>query len=183
MGTEGMIGEIRLFAGNFAPRGWAFCDGTLMSIAEYNAVFAILGTTYGGNGTTNFALPDLRGRAAAGVGKGPGLSEWDLGEVQGTMTNTMTTLTMPMHNHLMAANNTDGAGTANTPGNNYAGTGPVDRSTGSPVNTRYATTSDGSTMAPASLGTTGGGIPYNNMQPSLGLNYVICLEGIFPSRN
>jgi microcystin-dependent protein len=183
MGDEGMIGEIRLFAGNFAPRNWAFCDGSLQSIAQNTALFSILGTTYGGDGITTFALPDLQGRAAVGVGTGPGLQAWDLGEVQGTETNTMTTNQMPAHTHTVMANNTPGAGDQNTPSNNYMAAGPVDRSSGLPVNTRYASTTDGTHMGPQAIGTTGGSLPFNNMQPSLCLNYIICLYGIFPSRN
>lgn len=183
MGDEGMIGEIRLFAGNFAPRDWAFCDGSLQSIAQNTALFSILGTTYGGDGKVTFALPDLRGRAAVGVGQGPGLTEWDLGEVQGTETNTMIITEMPRHTHLVMSNNTPGAGTDNSPVNNYMAAGPVDRSSGLPVNTRYATTSDGTTMGIQSIGIAGGSQPFNNMQPVLVLNYVICLYGIFPSRN
>lgn len=183
MGDEGMIGEIRLFAGNFAPRDWAFCDGSLQSIAQNTALFSILGTTFGGDGHTTFALPDLRGRAAVGTGQGPGLSDWELGQVQGSETNTMTTNQMPAHNHLVMGNNTAGAGIENSPSNNYMAAGPVDRSSGLPVNTRYATTTDGTIMGPQSVGAAGGSQPFNNMQPVLVLNYVICLYGIFPSRN
>ncbi len=183
MGTEGFIGEIRLFAGNFAPRNWAFCDGSIIPISQNTALFSILGTTYGGNGQTTFALPDLRGRSAVGFGQGPGLSAWDLGEVQGTPTTTMTVLQMPMHTHPVMANIADGSGTENDPSQHFMGTGPINRSTGLPVNTRYAQTSDGSSMGPMTISLAGAGIPYNNMQPILTLYYVICLYGIFPSRN
>lgn len=183
MGDDGMIGEIRLFAGNFAPRNWAFCNGQIMSIAQNDALFAIIGTTYGGNGQTTFALPDLQGRVAVGVGQGAGLSEWSLGEQQGTQTNTLTVAQMPAHSHLVMCNNSSAAGTLNAPTNAYISAGPEDRTTGAPVNTRFATAKDGSTMGNNSLAAAGGSQPYNNMQPTVVLNYIICLYGIFPSRN
>src|SRR5271166_127685 len=97
--AEPFLGQIILFAGNFAPRGWAFCDGSLLSISQYTALFSILGTTYGGNGTTNFALPDLRGRAAVGFGQAPGLSNYILGEQTGSETVALTGPQMPVHTH------------------------------------------------------------------------------------
>jgi len=180
---EGMIGEIRLFAGNFAPRGWALCNGQLLSIAQNTALFSILGTTYGGDGRVTFALPDLRGRTAAGVGQGPGLTPLILGEVEGSPNTSLITTEMPMHTHLWEVSNAAGSGSANSPANAVPAVGPVNRSTGQAVNTRFSNTSDGTIMSPMTIGITGNSIPYNNMQPSLVLNYIICMEGIFPSRN
>lgn len=183
MGDEGLIGEIRLFAGTFEPRNWAFCDGRLMSIAENEALYTIIGTTYGGDGQTTFALPDLRSRAAVGAGQGPGLQNWALGQKQGSPTTTLTTNQMPAHNHIVFAGVQDGSGTENDPTAHVPGTGPINRSTGAPINTRYAQTTDGTNMAANMLTNVGSNQPYNNMQPSLAMNYVICLYGIFPSRN
>lgn len=176
------IGEIRLFAGNFAPRNWAFCNGALLAISSNTALFSLLGTTYGGDGQVTFGLPDLRGRVPVNPGQGPGLSNYVLGEMTGTQTNTLLISQMPAHNHTLLANGTAGSGTLNNPSQAYMGVGPVDRSSGLPVNTRYATTAN-STMAPNSVNASGGSQPINNIQPSLGMNYIICLYGIFPSRN
>ncbi len=176
------MAEIRLFAGNFAPKGWALCQGQLLAIATNAALFSLLGTTYGGDGITTFGLPDLRGRIPVSPGQGPGLSGYVLGEVLGTEKYTVLTSQMPAHTHMMLCNDAVGSGAANNPANGFMGTGPVDRSTGSPVNTRYATTAN-ITMAPTSVSLTGGSQPTNNIQPTLGLNYIIALVGIFPSRN
>ncbi len=179
---EGTIGEIRLFAGNFAPKNWAYCGGQIMSIAQNTALFSILGTTYGGNGQTTFALPDLRGRTAISAGQGPGLPAYDLGEMIGTEHVTLLISNLPQHNHMMASNNAVGSGTVNSPSGAFMGTGPVDRSTGLPVNTRYAATPD-ATMAPMAIGVMGGSTPVPIIQPTLCMNYIICMYGIFPSRN
>ncbi len=176
------MAEIRLFAGNFAPRGWALCQGQLLAISTNTALFSLLGTTYGGDGVTTFALPDFRGRIPVGPGQGPGLTNYVLGETLGTEQYTVTTNQMPAHNHILTCNNQPAAGTLNNPVNAYVSAGPVDRSTGLPVNTRYATTANG-TMAPTAVTTAGGSQPTNNIQPSLCLNYIIALEGIYPSRN
>jgi microcystin-dependent protein len=179
---EGTIGEIRLFAGNFAPQNWAFCAGQIISIASNTALFAILGVTYGGNGQTTFALPDLRGRTAIGAGNGKGLTPRVLGEVLGTESNTLLISNLPMHNHTLACNNSAGSGSANSPEGAFMGVGPVDRSSGLPVNTRYATSAN-AIMAPMSVGVSGSSQPVNNLQPLLCTNYIICMYGIFPSRN
>ncbi|SFW77299.1 Microcystin-dependent protein [Sinomicrobium oceani] len=169
------IGVIKLFAGNFPPKDWAFCNGQLLSIASNSALFSILGTTYGGDGITTFALPDLRGRVPVhnGDSQGPGLQYVDLGEAGGTNTNTLLTSNIPPHNHAIRANNQ--AGNSADPSNNYpANTGAVDKEYSDTANT---------TMNIQMTGLTGGGIPVNNMQPYLGLNYIICLYGIYPPRN
>ena len=166
--SEPFIGEIILFAGNFAPRGWALCNGQILAISQNTALFSILGTTYGGNGQTTFALPDLRGRVPVHPGQGPGLSPYDLGQAGGTETVTLNVAEMPQHTHPQPA--TNGEQTTNRPNGALPARGGV-----------YAQTSDGSTLTPPSP--VGGSQPHNNIQPYLGLNYIIALEGIFPSRN
>ena len=176
------IGAIVLFAGNFAPRGWALCQGQLIAISTNTALFSILGTTYGGNGQTTFALPDLRGRIPVGQGQGPGLSTYTLGEQTGTEQVTLLTNQMPQHNHLMnvgslAADNAGPTGLYLTSANaNYQGD-PVS------VYAYGATAAANATLNVKSITNTGGNLPHPNIQPSLCLNYIIALEGIFPSRN
>jgi microcystin-dependent protein len=173
--NEAYIGSIVLFAGNFAPRGWAFCQGQLLSIAQNTALFSILGTTYGGNGQTTFGLPDLRGRAPIGAGQGPGLTNVQLGESAGSETVTLTISQMPAHNHTMACDSTS-AGSAD-PTNNYPG------NPGALSGAQLYGTTPSATMAPAAIMPAGGSQPVSIQPPSLGMNYIICLEGLFPSRN
>lgn len=177
---EGTIGEIRLFAGNFAPRSWAYCDGTALSISEYSALYAVIGDTYGGDGITNFELPNLYSRIAIGTGTGPGLPGVSLGEVGGTETVTMTINQMPAHTHIGLANIT-------TPASSGAGSGgPTDAVLAS-TNGAYSSEQPDSHLAPITtpltLSATGMAVPFSIMQPVTALNYIICLEGIFPSRN
>lgn len=174
---EGTLAEIRSFAGNFAPRGWMFCNGQLLSIAQWTAVFALVGTTYGGDGQNTFGLPNLNSRVPMGTGQGPGLSNVDLGQMAGTETVTLTSNQMPMHNHTATA---PAAGTSDTatPASSKA-PGPV--SLGAGVSNAFGTAS--TNLAPPTLGLAGGSQPHNNVQPFLGMNYIICVEGIFPSRN
>lgn len=170
------IGEVRLFAGNFAPRGWAFCHGQLLSISSNSALFSILGTTYGGDGRTSFGLPDLRGRAAVGVGVGPGLTEVRLGEKNGAEQRALRTETVIIQQPAAAggrsgraAPRTGALGNREQPttgGSNR--TGEVEAPT-SPTPPQTITV-----VAPQSV---------NTQPPGLGLNYIICLEGIYPSRN
>jgi microcystin-dependent protein len=171
--SEPFIGQIMLFAGNFAPRGWAFCNGQLLSIAQNTALFAILGTAYGGNGQTTFALPDLRGRVPVGPGEGTGLSNRTLGEQGGAEAVTLTTAQMPVHNH--AANAAAGTGTSTTPANNVLA--------GSSQRDAIYASSPGTTMHPATISAVGESQAHPNMQPYTAINYIIALEGIFPSRN
>lgn len=168
---EPFLGEIRIFGGNFAPHGWALCQGQVLPIAQNTALFSILGTTYGGNGTTTFALPDLRGRAAMGMGQGPGLSDRTLGETGGTESVTLINSQLPAHNHSHAVPATNEAATSSRP------VGKVPAAGGA-----YADTSDG-TMAADTTGISGGNQPHNNMQPFITMNYIIALQGIYPSRN
>jgi len=172
---EPLLGEVRIFAGNFAPRGWAFCDGQLLSIAQNTALFSLLGTTYGGDGRTTFALPDLRGRAAVGTGTGPGISPVSQGQRSGTESYTITTNALPGHTHPMYG--VSETGTAASPQSAYpAGTmrfDPEYTSSGTTVlmNSGVIGTNSSTTQA------------VENRQPSLGVNYIIALVGIYPSRS
>ncbi|MDY7226284.1 phage tail protein [Hyalangium rubrum] len=174
--SEPFLGEIRIFAGNFAPRGWAFCEGQLLSIAQNTALFSILGTTYGGNGQTTFALPDLRGRVPIQPGQGPGLSPHTLGEAAGQETVTLISNQMPAHTHPFGAHN--GQGDTFSP-EGAVNAAAVD-STQQPLN--IYSTQVNTVMGPQSVGISGGNQPHPNMQPYLCLNFIIALEGIFPSR-
>ena len=171
--TTPYIGEILLFAGNFAPVGWALCDGQLLAINQNQALFSILGTTYGGDGTTNFALPDLRGRVPIGFGQGTGLSNYIQGAIAGEESHALTTPEMPQHTH--TANADTGNGTSDSPSNNV----PAVNNEGIQ---HYGTTVNG-TMNSNAIGTAGGNQPHNNLQPYLVLNYIIAVLGVFPSRS
>jgi microcystin-dependent protein len=183
---EGTIGEIRMFAGNFAPRNWAFCANQLLAISQNTALFSILGTTYGGNGTTTFALPDFRGRVAVGTGQGPGLTNVVLGELAGSSSTTLTIPNMPAHNHTATLNASTVKATTQGP---VAGAalGRAQDSTGTIAPLIYTPVSSSPNVAldPASVavGVNGGSQPFSNLQPYLGMNYIICLFGIFPSRD
>lgn len=177
---EGTIGEIRLFAATFAPRNWAYCSGQLLAIAQNQALFSILGTTYGGNGVQTFGLPNMQSRVAIGTGQGPGLTSVQMGEMKGTESNTLTASNIPSHTHVIAGTakmlTTTVPANAETPGGNYfANDGSA----------KYKTSGTG-TLKPAnvavSLGASGG-TPVNNIQPYTAISYIICLFGIFPSRN
>jgi microcystin-dependent protein len=172
LGTEPFLGEIMLFAGAFAPRGWALCNGQLLPINQNQALFAILGTTYGGNGQTTFALPNLRGRVPIHFGQGPGLALRTLGEVGGEEAHTVTLAEMPAHGHV--ARGSSAAGTSASP----AGMFPAQNASHIP---RYLSTAD-TTLAATAIANTGGSQPHENRQPYTVLNYVICLQGIFPSQ-
>jgi microcystin-dependent protein len=169
--SDPFIGELRLLPYNFAPRGWAFCSGQLLSISQNTALFSLLGTTYGGNGQTTFGLPDLRGRVPLSSGQGPGLSTYTLGEAAGTESVTLTAQQMPGHNH--GVNASSGDATDSQPGGHF----PAAVGTGA-----YAKTSDG-LMNQAMTAPVGRSQPHENRQPYLTLNWCIALEGIYPSRN
>ncbi len=173
------IGVIKIFAGNFAPRGWAFCNGQLVSINQNQALFAILGTTYGGDGRTTFALPDLRGRAPIHFGQGPGLSNLTLGQVGGFENVTLNINQIPAHNHPLNVN--DANATVHKPTNTTVVAAPVDVNT-DPAS-GYSAVAPNTQLAPNSIGVAGGSQPHENRPPYLAINYIICLEGIFPSRN
>jgi len=168
--SEPFIGQIILFAGDFAPRGYGLCNGQLLPIAQNTALFSLLGTTYGGNGVTTFALPDLRSRVPMHVGQGTGLSNRTLGEAAGQEAVSLSQAQGPQHSHAATASSSNA--TSSRPGNGVPAAGGA-----------YAATGDGTTMSPGFIGESGGGQPHDNMQPYLGLNFVIALEGIYPSRS
>jgi microcystin-dependent protein len=167
------VAEIRIFPFNFAPKGWAFCNGQLLPISQNTALFSLLGTTYGGDGKSNFALPDMQGNAPMHPGQGPGLSLHDLGETAGEDSVTLLQTEMPQHNHTLGADAIDPADT-NVPSINatYA------QSTGGLI---YQTTTN-TQMSPNALEPAGGNQPHNNMMPYLTLNFCIALQGVFPPR-
>lgn len=170
---EPFVAEVKIFAGNFAPRGWATCNGQLMPLSQNTALFSLLGTTYGGDGKSTFALPDLQGRTPMGPGQGPGLSYHDLGESAGEETLTLLLSELPQHNH--------GIGAVNFPGD-----------TNQPVGNALARSSEGSIYSTAAspmvqlganaIAPMGTNQPHNNMQPYLTLTFIIALQGIFPQR-
>jgi microcystin-dependent protein len=178
---ESFIAAIILFAGNFQPRSWAFCSGQILSIAQNTALFSLLGTTFGGNGQTTFALPDLRGRTPIGFGQGPGLSNYSLGELGGSQTHTLIQTEMPAHIHTVTMQAVSSNGNTSTPGTNTYLARVVDSRT-TPINA-YSTAAPDVASVGGSTSVTGGNQPHNNMQPYLAMNYIICLEGIYPSRN
>jgi microcystin-dependent protein len=169
--SEPFIGEIRLFAGNFAQRGWAFCHGQLLPIAQHTALFSILGTIYGGDGTTTFALPDLRGRAAIGAGSGPDLTPSPLGSHGGQEEVSLSVDQLPPHTHPAMASS-DNADTSSPMGNVWATKRRTFKSADADVE-----------MGASAIGETGEGQPVNVLDPFLALNYIIALEGLYPSRN
>jgi microcystin-dependent protein len=168
------IGEIRMFGGNFAPRGHAHCQGQLLSIAQNTALFALIGTIYGGDGQVTFALPDLRGRIPVCYGQGPGLSNYAIGQASGTESVTLLPTQLPAHTHTAACNS--GAGNSTTPANNFWA---ANANTGLP---QYVAAQN-TPMAATALATAGGNQPHNNLMPILAITFIIALEGIFPSRN
>jgi microcystin-dependent protein len=169
--AEPFLGEIRIFPFNFAPVGWAQANGQILQISQYTALFALLGTTYGGNGTTTFALPDLRGRVPINLGSAPGLSPRNIGEAAGTESTTVTVNQLPSHSHSVQAS--DGAASTGR-----AVGAVLARTSGN----TYAATPDGSLMNTAMVNNTGGNQPVSVVQPFLVLNFCIALQGIFPSR-
>lgn len=168
---EPVLGSIVLFGGNFEPRGWAFCNGQSLEIARYSALFSLLGTTYGGDGITNFRLPDLRGRVPVHAGSGPGLTRRQPGETLGQESVTLATTQVPPHSHDLVA--ADVASVSDRAQGGMLARSPVYSDRDSPT----------LVLNPLSIALAGGGQPHDNMQPSLCLNFIIALEGIYPSRN
>jgi microcystin-dependent protein len=170
--ADPFVAEIRIFPFNFAPKGWAWCDGQLLPLSQNTALFSLLGTTYGGNGKSNFALPDLQGRAPMHPGQGPGLSLHDLGETGGSETVTLLESEIPVHTHAFRANNA--ISDSPVPGGNSL----------SRFTNAYQTTTNASliAMAPESLPPAGGDQPHNNLQPYLTFYFNIALQGVFPPR-
>jgi len=175
------VAEIRMFTGNFAPMGWALCDGQLMPISQNTALFSLLGTTYGGDGKSNFALPNLQGSAPMHPGQGPGLSLRDLGESGGEQTVTLLQTEMPAHTHPVNCVSTK-AGDQNSPGPNslWAKTAGASRQQAPPD---YAATGPAIQMNPFALSITGGNLPHNNMPPFLAVTFIIALQGVYPPRS
>jgi microcystin-dependent protein len=171
------VGEIRIFAGNFAPKGWATCDGQLIPLSQNTALFSLLGTTFGGNGTSNFGLPDLRGAAPMQPGQGPGLSLYDLGQSGGEQTVTVLQTEMPAHPHTLQADARPANLNSPNPNNSLARSTPAMLyKTGTPI--PATTQMSGQIIAPS-----GGSLPHNNMQPYLVLTFIIALQGVFPPRS
>jgi microcystin-dependent protein len=163
------VGELRIFAGNFAPSGWALCDGRILNISQYDTLFALLGTTYGGNGTTTFQLPDLRGRIPIHAGTGSS-GTYVLGQSSGTESVTLQQNQLPQHGHIVMGASTGGS--ANPSGNTY-GSGQQ----------LFSSASPSLAMSPNMVQTAGGSVPHENRMPYQCINYIIALFGVFPSRN
>jgi len=178
---EPFVGQITLFPYNFAPNGWALCEGQLLPISQNTALFSLLGTQFGGNGQTNFALPDLRGRAPVGQGQGPGLSLYTVGQTQGAEQVTLTTTTVPPHSHAFPA--FAAAATTNEPNGALPAEGHGGGRGGFSVNA-YAAPGAAASLAPGQVApVASGGAAHGNLQPYLTLNWCIALHGIFPARN
>ncbi len=178
---ESMIGEIKIFAGNFSPRSWAFCEGQLLPISSNTALFSILGTAYGGDGITTFALPDLRGRSPIGPGAGPGLTNYSQGQKVGVEKVTLTENQMPSHTHAATAtvNADSNAGSSTSPDNAVWANHAEDvNAFGATQNTTMAADAVAVANAPS-----GGGQAHENRPPQLAMHYIICLEGIYPARS
>ena len=177
--TQPYLGEVRMFAGNFAPRSNAYCNGQILNITQNTALFSLLGTQFGGNGQTTFGLPDLRGRIPVCMGQGIGLSNYTIGEMEGTESVTLTNSTMPMHTHTPTGSKT--ASNATTPGGNLlaALANPWQKFWVSDANKQ------GNPVAlnAAAVGMIGGNLPHENRMPALAVSFIVSLLGIFPSRN
>jgi len=171
--SEPFVGEIRMFAGNFAPRGWAFCDGQLLAVSQNDALFSLLGTIYGGDGRTTFGLPDLRGRIPIHAGTGPGLSERRLGAKAGSEKETLTVNQMPSHTHQFMASSSPGSETS-----------PDGEVLGSSANVRaFRPTPPTVNMHSDAISAIGGSRSHSNLMPFLCINFIIALFGIYPSRH
>jgi microcystin-dependent protein len=171
--SEPFVGEIRMFAGNFAPRGWAFCDGQLLAVSQNDALFSLLGTIYGGDGRTTFGLPDVRGRLPVHAGTGPGLSARRLGSEGGSETVTLTVNQMASHTHDFVANAADATDIS-----------PAGRTVAKGVGVAYlAAQAQDTSMSSNMVTNTGGSRSHTNLMPALCVNFIISLFGIYPSRN
>ena len=169
--SQPYIGQIKIFAGTFAPAGWVFCDGRLLAIAENSALFALIGTIYGGDGQVTFGVPDLRGRLALNQGQGPGLSNYVIGQALGSETVTLTQTQLPAHSHSVSGNSAAGGTTPN--GSTWA-VGSL---------SAYGPSATLQGMNPAGVAASGGNQPHSNMMPYLALNYILSLFGIFPPQS
>lgn len=171
--SEPFIAEIRIFAGNFAPRGWAFCNGQLLPVSQNTALFSLIGTTYGGDGRTTTALPNLQGRAPMHPGRGPGLTSRRLGQRGGVESVTLSEAQMPNHRHGMMIS-TRGAN---------AGSLSNDNSTYADGLNMWSSSADGTRLASSAVSSQGGSLAHNNMQPYIAINFIIALVGLYPSRS
>ena len=175
------VAEITMFGFNFPPQGWAFCRGQILPISQNTALFSLLGTTYGGDGRSTFALPNLQDQTAISFGQGPGLENYDLGETGGVSNVTLLNSEMPIHTHFANAT-IDRANTAAA-----TGSVPATGAAGTPQKPTlakiYSTNVPNTQLNPLALGVTGSSLPHNNMQPYLTLNFCIALQGVFPSRS
>jgi microcystin-dependent protein len=169
------IGEIRMFAGNFAPVGWLPCDGRLLNISQFDALYMLLGTTYGGDGQNTFGLPDLRGRTPIHQGQGQGLTSRLIGQMLGSETVTLTQAQLPVHPHPVNAYNAAGDSTVPTQGCVW--------SAGSTGENQFSTNPPNASMAPAATSAAGGGAPHDNMMPFQAVSFIIATDGVFPPRN
>ena len=172
--SEPFVGEIRMFAGNFAPRGWAYCDGQLLAVSQNDALFSLLGTVYGGDGRTTFGLPDMRGRIPIHAGTGPGLSQRRLGAKSGAETVTVTVNQMPSHSHDVPVS-AAGASSGNPSGKVSASSAPT--------NIYSTALANAQEMSSAAISSTGGSQPHTNLMPFLCVHFIIALFGIYPSRH
>jgi microcystin-dependent protein len=173
--ADQFVGEVRAFPFNFPPTGWALCNGQLLSIAQNTALFSLLGTQFGGDGRTNFALPNLQGNVPLDFGQGPGLTPYNMGDSSGVSAVTLLNSQMPAHNH--NANCNSGLGNKPKPNGSYWA------SDAAGILSEYAAAPDGSQMDPQAIALAGGSQPHNNMQPYLTLNFCIALQGIYPARS
>jgi microcystin-dependent protein len=171
--SQPFVGEIRMFAGSFPPNGWMFCDGATLSIAENEVLFQLIGTTYGGDGQNTYNLPDLRSRVPVHQGQGPGLTPYVIGESIGTETVTLTLAQVPSHSHTMQASTHTAIATR----------GPTDQLGASPSTQIYGSGAPATAMAKNAIAAHHGGQPHDNMGPSLAVNFIISLFGIFPSQS
>ena len=171
--SEQFVGQIKMFAGNFAPRGFAFCDGQLLAISQNDALFSLFGTIYGGDGRTTFGLPDLRGRLPIHEGQGPGLSPRALGSKSGSEKETITEAQLPSHTHTMQGSSS-AANQANPQGRVVAESTTFDL---------YQSGAPGADMSPDAVTSVGGGQSHNNLMPFLCIHFIVALFGVFPSRS
>ncbi len=179
--AEPFLAQIAIFPFNFAPTGWALCNGQLLAITQNTALFSLLGTNYGGDGRTTFGLPNLQGSVAIGAGQGPGLELYELGEAGGTTDVTLLSSEMPIHSHF--ANATTDRGNTTVATGNVPATGAAGTPQRPTVAKFYSTNAPNTQLNPSALSVAGGSQPHNNMQPYLTLNFCIALQGIFPARS